>query len=204
MSTRRPMGPRDLARASSIKASDIEASLVRTLSEMGGGKHSSQPSSSSSTDGPPTLPPLRLFRTPSPQPPQPSTSRTSPRKAVPPLEPEYVFVDSSPSNAPLSRLAADDETPQHTPRRPMSMPVVEPLTIRKKAPTLRNSESAGSSSRTEATRSPSPTRRPFPATRPAAEASSPTKRSSSSRLVTLAEDTWEDVRGYYYLPAEFV
>jgi hypothetical protein len=44
MSTRRPMGPRDLARASSIKVSDIENALERTLSQMSKGDRPKTPS----------------------------------------------------------------------------------------------------------------------------------------------------------------
>lgn len=69
MSTRRPMGPRDLAGTSSIKVSDIESALERTLSQM-------------SKDERP--------RTPSPQPPS-----ELPRKRVL-LEADNVLVNSSP------------------------------------------------------------------------------------------------------------
>lgn len=75
MSTRRPMGPRDLARASSIKVSDIESALERTLSQMTKNER---------------------LRTPSPPPPRPE----SPRKRAP-LEVDNIMVNSSPV-APLT------------------------------------------------------------------------------------------------------
>lgn len=70
MSNRRPMGPRDLARASSIKVSDIELALERTLSQM---ERDARP------------------RTPSP----PPQSR-SPRKR-PPLESDHILTNGSPA-----------------------------------------------------------------------------------------------------------
>jgi hypothetical protein len=178
MGIRRPLGPRDLAHTSSIKATDIEAALDRTLSQMGRG-----------TPAPLELPAEIAASLPRPYTP----SHSSPRKPAP-IESDYVVVSAAPS---VSDLPGSSLPPN--PEPPITVPVVEPLAIKKRSLVRTRDEELHSrpmnGSLSDRVQPPSPikTGHVYASTSRPLSSTSLGKHPASSRVTSLVEESWEAV-----------